>query len=491
MLFNSFQFLVFIAIVIPAYFLLPQKFRWVFLLAASYYFYMSWNVVYILLLFASTLVNYLIARRMNRVEAKRGRLALLWLSVALSFGTLFLFKYYDFTVGLLDGLLSRVGIEAALPKFNLLLPVGISFYTFQIVSYVIDVYYRRTEIERNFGKFALYVSFFPQLVAGPIERADNLLPQFSKRHRFHWVTFQASLYRIFWGYFKKMVVADRLAVLVNTVYAAPGEYNGWVLAIATVFFAVQIYCDFSGYCDIAIGVARIMGFRLMKNFDNPYFATSIQNFWDRWHISLSTWLRDYVYIPLGGNRVGRARYIFNVMVTFIASGVWHGAGINFILWGAAHGVMVTAEKLYRNRRRTILPRRLRESGLYRLFCILLTFALVNLAWVFFRAQTTGEAFHIIGSFFTLRLSDLYLLLFDAESSLYLLGLNRVEVWFAVLSSVLLFVVERRQSHRNLTLRLVREPAAARCVVCVAMLAAVLLFGMYGENTVNQFIYFQF
>lgn len=476
MLFNSFAFLIFFVLCFVAYFLLPHKYRWVLLLVASLYFYMSWNFVYLFLLLGSIWLHYWLGLRISRTASPKAKKGYLVAGLLLSFGTLFLFKYYNFTAQLLH-----------LPTVSLLLPVGISFYTFQTVGYTIDVYRGSMPAERHFGKFALYVSFFPQLVAGPIERAKNLLPQFQKEHRLNWFACRVSLYRVLWGYVKKMVIADRLAIFVNQVYASPGEQSGWMLLLATLGFAVQIYCDFSGYCDIAVGIARMLGFRLMKNFDNPYSATSIQDFWNRWHISLSTWLKDYLYIPLGGNRVGKLRYVCNVWITFIASGIWHGAGFNFLIWGILHGALVTGEKLYRKSGFALLPARWKQTKTYRVFCIVWTFAVVNVAWVFFRAATLSDALTILGSFGQLRLWDLYVLLRDG--GLYLAGLNRVEIWTLVGLIFLLFRVENR--HPRAAFRLIREPMVVQCVVYVLLLLLVLLCGVYGIGTVQQFIYFQF
>ena len=346
MLFNSFQFLVFIAIVIPAYFLLPQKFRWVFLLAASYYFYMSWNVVYILLLFASTLVNYLIARRIDRIEERRGRLAFLWLSVALSFGTLFLFKYYDFTAGLLGGLLSRIGIEAVLPRFNLLLPVGISFYTFQIMSYTIDVYRGDARVQRRIVPFGTYVTLFPQLIAGPIVRYSDVDEQLTYRKETV-DKFASGVQRFCAGLAKKVLLADTVYVLLNYYHEAfafeQTVLGAWLIVILYTF---QIYFDFSGYSDMAIGLGRMLGFEFLENFNYPYVSKSITEFWRRWHISLSTWFREYVYIPLGGNRKGKLRQYRNIAVVWLLTGFWHGASWNFLLWGAYFAVLLIVEKLF-------------------------------------------------------------------------------------------------------------------------------------------------
>ena len=346
MLFNSFHFLLFFPLVCILYYLLPPRLRWLFLLLASYYFYMNWEPVYALLIAGSTLITYgcgLLVER-YRGERRRQRLFLLG-SLLLNFGILFIFKYYNFLTGSIFSLLSWLGIRSAFPEFTLLLPVGISFYTFQAVGYSLDVYRGDIKAERHLGIYALFVSFFPQLVAGPIERARNLLPQFREIHRFDETNATQGLKLMLWGYFMKLCVADRLALYVDAVYNNVSQHNGTSLLIASVFFAFQIYCDFGGYSLIAIGAARVMGFSLMENFRRPYFARSVREFWGRWHISLSTWFKDYVYIPLGGNRVGRFRHMRNLVVTFLVSGIWHGANWTFILWGGFHGGAQVMEKL--------------------------------------------------------------------------------------------------------------------------------------------------
>ncbi|MCE7945771.1 MAG: MBOAT family protein, partial [Chlorobi bacterium CHB1] len=300
MLFHSLEFIIFFPVVVAIYFLAPLRFRQFFLLLASYYFYMCWKAEYAVLILLSTGIDYVAALHMHKTSG-RGNI------------------FYEF------------------PLFDILLPVGISFYTFQTLSYTIDVYRSEKTPERNFIKFALYVTFFPQLVAGPIERSTRLLPQFDHEHKFDANRVVSGLRLMLWGFFKKLVIADRLALYVNEVYNNPADYTGLPVIIATYFFAFQIYCDFSAYSDIAIGAARVLGFDLMKNFRQPYLAQSIGEFWKRWHISLSTWFRDYLYIPLGGNRVSRLRWYVNLMAVFLISGLWHGANWTFVVWGALHG----------------------------------------------------------------------------------------------------------------------------------------------------------
>lgn len=397
MQFNSLEFLVFFLVVVTAYFAMPVRRRWILLLAASYWFYMAWRPVYALLIVTSTLIDYTAAILMSRTSRPAVRKRCLILSLTGNFGLLFAFKYFNFFSESLDRLLAITGLSIELPFLDVLLPVGISFYTFQTVSYTIEVYRGRQEPERHLGRFALYVAFFPQLVAGPIERPQNLLPQLATRHDFDYDRIRNGLILMLWGMFKKVVIADRLGVIVDHIYGNPERYPGLILTIGTVFFAFQIYCDFSGYSDIAIGAARILGIKLMRNFDRPYAARSIPDFWHRWHISLSTWFRDYLYLPLGGRRVPVARWLFNILVVFTVSGLWHGANWTFVIWGALHGSYyildwLTAGARARLARVTGLARFPRIHGAIQ---IAITFVLTTLAWVFFRADTLEQALYIL------------------------------------------------------------------------------------------------
>ena len=301
MLFNSLQFVVFFPIVIILYFIIPHNKRWILLLIASYYFYMCWKVDYIILIMISTLIDYVCSNKMSKINEKPKRKKWLLISIFSNLGILFGFKYFNFFSQNIQTLFDNYNIFFEMPFFNVLLPVGISFYTFQTLSYTIDVYNNKTTAQKHLGVFAVYVSFFPQLVAGPIERSNHLLPQFFKKHDFNYLRVKAGFQKMLWGFFKKIVIADNLAILVDGVYNNVDNYSGLTLIVATIFFTFQIYCDFSGYSDIAIGTAKVMGFELRENFKRPYFSKSIREFWQRWHITLSTWFRDYVYIPLGGN----------------------------------------------------------------------------------------------------------------------------------------------------------------------------------------------
>jgi len=483
MLFNSLEFLVFFPIVVVAYFSLPHRFRWIFLLGASYYFYMCWKAEYVVLILASTLIDYVAGIQMGKTPDKGRRKKYLILSLIANLGILFSFKYANFFNESLRVALQQFNIFYDFPLFNVLLPVGVSFYTFQSLSYSIDVYRGEKEPEHHFGKFALYVAFFPQLVAGPIERSTRLLPQFDKRISFNQERFVSGLRLMLWGFFKKIVIADRLAIYVNEVYNSPAEFQGLTLLLATYFFAFQIYCDFSGYSDIAIGAARIMGYDLMTNFRQPYFSQSIAEFWKRWHISLSTWFKDYLYIPLGGNRVAKERWYFNLMAVFLISGLWHGANWTFVLWGFLHGFYLVFSIWTQNIRDSISHalRMDRFPALQRFFKIVVTFHLVLFAWIFFRANSISDAFLIIHNMLNVDFS--------------MAGLQQVNValgWgelgIALLSILFLEFIHLVEAGTTLKKRFLESPRALRWAVYYSLALGIIFFGVFNHT---QFIYFQF
>lgn len=398
MLFNSFEFLLFFPIVCLIYFLLGRnKYRNPFLLLASYYFYMNWKPVYAILILTSTILTYVCGLLVEKYSDDcRKKKTFLVISLLLNFGILFIFKYLNFINESVFALLSSVGLRWEVPNLNILLPVGISFYTFQAVGYSIDVYRGTIRAEKSFSTYALFVSFFPQLVAGPIERASNLLPQFHVEHKFDADDVTEGIKQMIWGFFMKLCVADILSSYVDAVYNNVANHNGTSMLLATFFFAFQIYCDFAGYSNIAIGAARVMGFRLMENFRQPYLSLSIKEFWRRWHISLSSWFTDYLYIPLGGNRVKYGRHLANLMITFLVSGLWHGANWTFVLWGALHGTYLILENIFR--KYVYAPKN--ETVISRLFSNLICFVLVCFAWIFFRSNTIEDSFLIVKTILT-------------------------------------------------------------------------------------------
>lgn len=403
------------------------------------------------------------------------------LSIFTNLGILFSFKYFNFVNDSLRALCGAVQIEYSVPDLDVLLPMGISFYTFQTLAYTIDVYRGRLAPASHLGKFALYVTFFPQLVAGPIERAQSLLPQFDQYFDFDTTRIQSGLKQMLWGFFKKLVVADRVAVLVDMVYNTPAQHDGSVLLLATYLFALQIYCDFSGYSDIAIGAAKVLGFDLMENFRTPYLSGSIREFWSRWHISLSTWFRDYLYIPLGGNRVGKWRWYYNLFVVFLISGLWHGANWTFILWGALHGAYLVLAVLFTGfwKRVERLLRLNNAPGFKRVVNVAITFHLAVFAWIFFRANSMNDAFVVLENIVEWRSGAQGLMDLFQEIGF---GIVAVTIVFAAVFFLLDPILDKVVKQE------VRLKRPASVFLFATVLACTLIFGHFGET---QFIYFQF
>ncbi|NJD03195.1 MAG: MBOAT family protein [Ruminiclostridium sp.] len=484
MLFNSLQYAVFLVLAVFIYFILPFRFRWIFLLGASYFFYMCWNAKYALLMLLSTVITYLASILIFRTKGGKLRAFYLIFSLVINLGILFLFKYFNFFNETAADLMLLLGVEYQPVRLSLLLPVGISFYTFQAVGYSIDVYTGKSKPQTHFGKYALFVSFFPQLVAGPIERIENLYPQFNKNHRFDFDRMKSGLLMIAQGLVKKVVIADRLAVLVNTVYNSPDRHQGFHFVVATAFFAFQIYCDFSGYSDIAVGSARILGFELMQNFRRPYLAVSIGDFWKRWHVSLTTWFRDNVYIALGGNR---KRHLTNIMVVFLASGLWHGANLTFIIWGFLNGIyQVAGIKL------KPLFTKIRElfginngSFLHNGIRRIITFILVCFAWIFFRANSPGDTWLILSKLFVWNAS------FFENINSAAFGMDKADLLVSTAMITALMVYESIQERLSMGAFVRNKPLVVRWLVYAAVFVLILLFGIYGDSNGEQFIYFQF
>jgi D-alanyl-lipoteichoic acid acyltransferase DltB (MBOAT superfamily) len=440
---------------------------------------MSWNYKYIILIIASTVIDYFAGIHMARTGRKHKKKLLLLLSLCANLGMLFFFKYYNFFTVNANYIFEQFNIFYHFPSLHFLLPVGISFYTFQTLSYTIDVYRGNKTPERHFGKFALYVSFFPQLVAGPIERSERLLPQFHKEISFNYHRVRDGLILMIWGMFKKVVIADRLAEYVNLVYNQQQDFEGIQNLIATIFFTFQIYCDFSGYSDIAIGAALVMGYRLMTNFRRPYLATSIREFWQRWHISLSTWFRDYLYIPLGGNRVVKWRWYFNLFITFLISGLWHGAAWTFVIWGALHGLYLIFGIFSKNLEKRYFPSFAdKNKNLVYFYNVIVTFVLVVFAWIFFRANNINDAFEIIGSMFTGSYSNIQVNLFEFK----------VDFLISFVSIGLLLAFEIFDEKLNWSNKLVKLPTLVKWALLIFVLLSIMILGKWNEV---DFLYFQF
>ncbi len=473
MLFNSSQYLLFFPVVVILYFLIESKCRWALLLTASYYFYACWRVEYLLLIMLSTLVDYAAGIGMEQAKDKKGKQRYLMMSLIVNLGLLFTFKYFNFAGEAINQLLSGINLRFTIPELKVLLPIGISFYTFQTLSYTIDVYKGKRPAERHLGIFAVYVSFFPQLVAGPIERSTGLLPQFREEKEFKYRNVSDGLKLMLWGYFKKLVIADRAGLLVNTIYGDPGKYEGFPLWIATYLFAFQIFCDFSAYTDIARGSAQVMGYRLMNNFRQPYFSANIAEFWRRWHISLTSWFRDYIYIPLGGNRVKPVRYYFNLLTVFLLSGLWHGSNWTFIFWGGLHGVYYIVNHLWEN-----FAVNFRKHRIIRIIEIIITFHLVCFAWIFFRANSLKEAFYVV--------SHLGSGLRPEWQTGW--GLTKVNLVILVISIMILLVIEYFQRKTSIRDYLRNFPLPVRYFVYFGLILYILSMGLF---TNAEFIYFQF
>lgn len=449
--FNSLNFLLFFPVVLLLYCLLPRKARWILLLGASYYFYMSWNPWLVFLILGTTLVSFLAGLGMEKARSERAKNCLLWLTLAVCLGTLFVFKYMNFFLG---------------TRFSLILPVGISFYTFQTLSYVIDVRRGKFPAERHFGYYALYVSFFPQLVAGPIERPENLLPQLRSAQNPTAADLHGGFALMLQGFVKKVVIADTVAAAVNAVYAAPDSANGLAVVLATVLFAVQIYCDFAGYSEIAMGAARMLGIRLMRNFDRPYAAVTVRQFWQRWHISLTKWFTDYVYIPLGGSRRGLARTCLNTMIVFLLSGLWHGANWTFVVWGALHGAYLVVERL--------AEKKLPQNSILRRG---MTLAAVCFGWIFFRAQSLTDAASLICRIFTP---------WSIPEAFRLMGLDVRMTVLTVLCAALLAALDSGSEKPSA----LTEKRALTYGMLILAVAAAWIMGIH-SGAGSAFIYFQF
>ncbi|MBR3231941.1 MAG: MBOAT family protein [Lachnospiraceae bacterium] len=490
MLFNSAHFIVFFPIVILVYYVLPQRGRYLWLLAASYYFYMSWNPKYIVLLLFTTAVTYASGRLLAAAKNTTRRKLIVAASFILNLGVLFYFKYINMAADILVRVLGKLHIYLTIPSFDVVLPVGISFFTFQALSYTVDVYRGEIYAEKNFFRYALYVSFFPQLVAGPIERSKNLLKQLAVPKPFEFERAREGIFLMLWGYFLKLVLADRIAIVVDTVYNHYTEYQGWYFIVATVLFAFQIYCDFAGYSTIAIGAAKILGVNLMENFDAPYTAQSVAEFWRRWHISLTSWVRDYLYIPLGGSRKGKLRKNANRMIVFLTSGLWHGASIHFVVWGGINGLyQIIGETLMPVRERLIRLFRLNPDSFgFRLYRTLVTFVLVDLSWVYFRAEGFRAANTIVRSMVTAKNPWV---LFDG--SLYTLGLDGPNFRLMIVSIFILLAADiAKRCGITIREKIIEQDYLFRWVFIACAVVFILLFGVWGPGySAANFIYFQF
>jgi alginate O-acetyltransferase complex protein AlgI len=488
MLFNSFEFLLFFPIVTALYFLLPHNFRWFHLLVASCIFYMYFIPIYILVLFLTIIIDYIAGIMIENAKGARRKWFLV-MSIFANVGVLAVFKYYNFFIDNINEFFHITNINAHLPIWNIILPIGLSFHTFQAMSYTIEVYRGQQKAEPDLGIYALYVMFYPQLVAGPIERPQNLLPHFHEKHDFKYENAAIGFRLMMWGMIKKVVIADRLALTTDPIFKDPHHHSGTALAIATIFFAFQIFCDFSGYSDIATGAARVMGFKLMTNFNKPYHSRSISEFWKRWHISLSTWFKDYLYISLGGNRVSVPRMYFNLFFVFMVSGFWHGANWTFIAWGALHGFYLVFALFTKGVREKVAN----TLGITKFptvnntLNIITTFILVNIAWVFFRAVNIHDALYIVRKFTSVPGEML-----QVATSHHIAFLNLPGIYNAILPGfgliAFLEIAHIIQHKYDLEHTFSARPTFVRWSLYFGGQAALFFLGVYQDQ---QFIYFQF
>ena len=479
MLFNSIQFLIFFPIVITVFFLLPHKYRKYFLLAASCYFYMSFIPKYMIILLFTSFVDFFGAllvqkfRKENKIFLQR---LVFLIALALNVGLLVFFKY----LGLLGDTINFFGHMFNLQTLvfpEVILPIGISFHTFQSMGYLLDVYMGNEPAESNFIDFSLFLMFFPQLVAGPIERSGNLMSQLKAEHFIHYENISIGGRKMLWGMFKKVVVADNLSMFADAVFKNVDGYSGLGLIIGILAFSIQIYCDFSGYSDIAVGCAKMMDMDLMKNFDTPYFSASIPEFWRRWHISLSTWFKDYIYIPMGGNRVSKPRWCLNQMVTFTISGIWHGANFTFAVWGVLNGIYIIISRFMQPVKKKIgeifhadkIPRI--SHGI----SIILTFSLISFTWIFFRANTFSDAFYVITNMFGSTSYDFSII-------------SEFRAWIAIFAPIILLGIEGLTKSQKVTSWYIKSPTLVRLSSYGLLLAVIIIFGAYDNKS---FIYFQF
>jgi alginate O-acetyltransferase complex protein AlgI len=489
MLFNSFQFLLFFPIVTIFFFVLPERFRWILLLFASCFFYMFFKPIYILILFFTIIIDYYAGIKIENASEKNRRFYLI-ISLIANIGVLAIFKYYNFLFDNINGFLTLFKVDFSFPLLKIFLPIGLSFHTFQAMSYTIEVYRGNQKAEKHFGIYALYVMFYPQLVAGPIERPQNIIHQFYEKHTLQISNLVIGLKRIIWGVFKKVVIADRLAIMVDQVYSDPNSYHGFSIVLTIIFFAIQIYCDFSGYSDIALGSARVMGFELMENFNFPFASKNITEFWRKWHVSLSSWFNDYLFTPLATNwrNAGKGGIVLALLLTFSISGLWHGAGWTFIVFGSLHGIAVIVELLSKKIRKKIA--KVTPSVLYSNVSILLTFTYACLTWIFFRSKDMVQA------------KTIFTNLFSANGTNSFWSLGAVDIhglpssylglpFWQFLSSVLLiptfFILERIFVFNGGEI-INRLPKLMKWVSYYFLVIIILFFGVFETK---QFIYFQF
>lgn len=449
---------------------------------------MSGNPKYVIFILFSTILTYFFALKIEKISDNSMRKRYLIICLILNIFFLIFFKYFNFLNTNLEFLAKKLSFNWSIPNLKYAMPLGISFYTFQTTGYLIDIYKNKSKACKNLGKYALFVTFFPLVLAGPIERSTNFLKQLDEKYSFDYERIKDGLLLVLWGLFKKVVIADRLAVLVNTVFNDVEKYKGFPLIVASIFFTFQIYCDFSSYSEIALGSARVLGYSLIKNFDTPYFSKSIGEFWRRWHISLSTWFRDYLYIPLGGNRVTKQRKYINLMIVFLVSGLWHGANWTFIIWGGLHGIyQILGYELKFLKEKILNFFKINfNSYTYRISQVVITFSLVNFAWIFFRINSLKDAKYFIKNMFKINLKFLF------DGSFFKLGLDGYDLKLSLLLIIFLMIIEYLNKKENIKTKLKNEPLITRWTIYYILIFSIIIFGFYGgKYDASQFIYLQF
>ena len=475
MSFISISYVIFFTVVFIIYWRVSPEKRWIVLLVTSYIFYGAWKAKYLLLILLITLITYVAAILIGMVRTQKRRKAILGINIFFCIGILIYFKYFNFLLESFATISTIFGRVQRFSPLNIILPVGISFYTFQAIGYVMDVYKGKVAAEKHLGKYATFVAFFPQLVAGPIERTENLLPQIRTRRQFSYSLAISGLEKILWGAWKKVVIADVLSKYADQVFGNVNGYTGFSVLFAILAFTLQIYCDFSGYSDIAIGSARLLGIELMENFRAPYFSRSLKEFWRRWHISLSQWFRDYLYIPLGGSRKGKLRSSINLLMTFLISGLWHGASINFVVWGGIHGVGQLIENSIR--------RHIRKNRFITFIRIIITFCFCSIAWVFFRAESLSDTIQMI------KLIQIGILTPSTyfANGIQELGINIQQIAMIVLSLIMLGVVDYcLYSGKQIMLIRIKP---VKWIIYWALSIWTIICWL--NNGSNAFVYFQF
>ena len=497
MSFNSLDYLLFFPIVVLLYFVIPKKIRMYWLLVASYYFYMSWDAKYALLILSSTVITYLcgiaidfVQKREKLRSRKKLSLGILICTLIANLGLLFYFKYTNFFISNINSLFSKIGYSKQFPSFDIILPIGISFFIFQAIGYTIDVYRGEIEAEKNPFRYALFVSFFPQLVAGPIERSKNLLKQLRDNPPFDPDNARGGLLTMAYGLFMKIAVADNISAVIDPIFASPYDYPGMMLLFATILFAFQIYCDFNGYTQIAIGSARVLGFKLNQNFNTPYMGSSVKDFWRRWHISLTSWFRDYLYIPLGGSKKGKVRKYLNTMIVFLCSGLWHGAAWHYVAWGGLNGIFSVAEDLLSPLGKMI-KQKLRintELFMFKLFQRVITFILIDFTWLFFRAGHLRTAIDILKAIIN-DFRPAWLINFDFVN---VFGSSYTMMTVLVPLLIIVIIDIFQYAGKDIKSVIFKQQIIFRWVNYAAIILAILYWGFYGTGyEQTQFIYFQF